>query len=198
MKINEPFEVNVWGILVVSAIVAAAAASATWLVAKTVESNELEGYRRAKEWKVAEAIVSIAEVSKAAKINVQERKELLSLRRANQLFDLEGAKLKSQLAALQSERDGLRRSLASIVKPINVLDLPLGEARFIVPNTVAVGVVGIYRTLNICEVRIGDRKEQLQVGQSLSHLLNGKEYRLALLKRGENSCTFSFGETAEA
>lgn len=196
MDINKKFQVTLWGILGLIGTVVAVVVPATWIVAKVTESNELEAYRKGKDWKAAEAISSLIDLSKMAKLDAEERGELLRLRQQKQELAKAGRELQEQLDKLQTERDTLRRSLESIVKKIDTFEIRPGEARFVVPNTVAVGVVSIYVSLARCEVRVGERSETLQVGQALAMSFGGKGYSLILLRLSEKSCTFSFGDSS--
>jgi hypothetical protein len=195
MKINDKFEVTVWGILVLIGGVATVVAPATWGIAKLTEANELEAYRRAKDWKVADAIASLSELSKVTKLDAEERKELVALRGHKQQFDKTTTELREQVTKLQNDRDLLRQTLASMVKTADTLEIPLGEARFVLANTLAVGVVSLSSASKRCDIQSGSRSQGIYVGQSIVLPYGGRDYSLTLLKLDDRSCTFSFAES---
>lgn len=83
-----------------------------------------------------------------------------------------------------------------MVKVIDTIDLPVGEARFLVSNTVALGVISTSTSFSKCEVRVGDKNHTIVVGEALSIPFGGQEYSLTLLKLSDKSCTFSFAQKA--
>ena len=194
MDINAKFEVSIWGVISVAATSAAVVVAATWGVAKMTESNELQAYKASKEWKAAEAIASLQDLSKSVKLEVDEQKELQSLRRRMPELEREHAETVSQFAQVKSDAASLRETLASLVKDIDEIEIPVNESRFVIPKTVLVGVHTIYSTANRCGVRIGNRSEYLEVGQPLGVPFAGKDYVLTLSKVAEKSCTFAFAE----
>lgn len=74
------------------------------------------------------------------------------------------------------------------------LAIPIRESRYVIPQTVTVGVHTIYTTINRCGIRVGDRSESLGVGQPFEQAFVGKKYVLTLLKVSETTCTFAFAE----
>lgn len=194
MDINSKFEVSLTYLLSVIGATAVTVAGATWGVAKLTESNELEAYRIAKDWKAADAITSLQELSKSAKLDSDERTEILRLRQRVPELESILSKTTSEFEQTKSEVVSLRETLASLVKTIDQVEIPLRESRYVIPQTLAVGVHSIYTAMNRCGIRVGDRSESLEVGQPFEQLFVGKKYVLTLLKVSEATCTFAFAE----
>lgn len=192
MDINAKFEVSVWGVLCVIGATAVVVAGGVWGVAKMTESNELQAYKTAKDWKATDAIASLQELSKSAKLDADEQKELLSLRRRLPELERTLSETSSQFVQARTEAFALRDTLASVIKNIDQVEVPIRESRYVIPQTVLVGVHTIYTSR--CGVRVGDRSEFLEIGQPFRLLFAGKEYVLTLSKLSETSCTFAFAE----
>jgi hypothetical protein len=198
MDINAKFEVSVWGVLCVIGVTAVTVAGAAWGLAKATEANELQAYKTAKDWKAAEAIASLQELSKSAKLNADEQNELLTLRRRVPELERALSESSSQLAQTKTEASSLRQTLAALVKNIDQIEIPLRESRYVIPQTVMVGVHTIYTSLNRCGIRVGDRSELLEVGQPFGLPFAGKEYLLTLSKVSETACSFAFAEKSKS
>lgn len=234
MKLNEKFEATVWGLLCVIGPIVVLVAGATWGLSRATQSDELEAYRRAKEWKVKEAIEAIKTLSEKAAMDSSERTELLELRtqvvtyektigelkaaydkrvseltaahkdettvliakHKEQVTDMMSKhdeltrRLREEVKSLSDHNSELRSALGAIVKDSDSIEVPKGEARFVVPNTLAVGVESAYGTW--ATVRIGETSESMSPGQQRIILLGTKAYSVTLMKITENSCTFAF------
>jgi hypothetical protein len=194
MDINSKFQVTVWGVLGVIGSTAVVVAGATWGVAKTTESNELQAYQAAKDWKAAEAIVALKELSESVKLKVDEQNELNSLRQRVPKLESTLSQTKAELEAATAEVSSLRLVQSSLVKNIDEVQIPLGQSRFLIPNTVAVGVVSIMAGFNTCSVRIAERSTRLEVGEPTRLSFANKSYVLTLLAVTDTACSFSFAE----
>jgi len=204
MKINEKYEPTVWGMLGIVAAVAVVVGGGTWALATKLQSDELEGYRKAKDWKVKDAIETIEKVSNQVALNTNERGELLKLRVDNVSFEktisemklnqqIEVSKLTDQIKSLEKSTGDLRNTLGSIVKETNSFEVPKGEARFVVPKTIAIGVESTFDSF--ASVRIGDASAtSMHPGEKLTVNLGTKVYAVTLMKISKESCTFAFGE----
>jgi hypothetical protein len=208
MKLNETFEATLWGILCIIGGITVVVGGAVWGFSRAFQSDELEGYRKARDWKVKDAIEAMTNLSSQAKLHSEERTELLQLRsdaasRKRALSEMktnhetEISKLASQINALQKENSELRGELKSIVKESTSIEVPDGEARFVIPNTLAIAVEKIYT--GFASIRIGDTEiTSMQPGQRQTVNLGGKHYVVTLTKIGKDGCTFAFSESAKS
>jgi hypothetical protein len=162
--------------------------AATWTVAKVTQSNELEAYRKAGDWKVSESITELRTLSSTLNVTLAEKKELANLRiTAAQLVAT-----KNQLAAVTADRDRIAKTLSSISQESEKFSVALGTSEYAVPNVLLVGVVQVYSGLNQCEVRIGDHRQSMEVGEAIGGSVSGIDYRLSLTKVTPSECDFAF------
>jgi septal ring factor EnvC (AmiA/AmiB activator) len=194
MDINSKFEVSVWGVLCLIGVTAVTVSGATWGVSKMTEANELQAYRSAKDWKASDTIASLQELSRSVKLDADERAEILSLRRRVPELEKAVEDIGSQFKQTKEEASSLRDTLASLVKNIEQIEIPLRESRYVIPKTLTVGVHSIYTSSNRCGIRVGDRSESIEVGQPFEQSFSGKQYVITLLKISDAACTFAFSE----
>jgi DNA repair exonuclease SbcCD ATPase subunit len=204
MKLNEKFDATIWGVLCVIGATAVVVGGATWTFSRTIQSDELEGYRKANDWKVKDAIAEITKLSKQAELNSKERTEFLELRAKVALHEMtlselkarhqnETSKLADQVKSLEKQNKELRNALDSIVKKIDLIEVPKGEARFVVQNTLAIGVEQTFESF--ASVRIGDTSIiTMHPAEKRTVNLGAKQYVVTLMKIGKNTCEFAFGE----
>lgn len=226
MKLNEKFEATLWGVLCVIGATSVVIGGAVWTISRTIQSDELDGYRKAKEWNVKEAIEEITKVSTQAKLDSKDRNELLQLRTQVASHEKTMIELKSDhlsefnklntehkqiVAEMEAKHMEMKKSftekienltklngelqsaLNAIVKESDSIKVAKGEAQFIIPNTIAVGVENTYG--NFATVNIG-KTSISSMSPADSHMINlgTKTYLVTLMKIDEDSCTFSFSD----
>lgn len=168
--------------------VGSAGCIATWSLALYFQGNELSAYRKANDWKVAEAITAIKGLSTELTLKVSEHKELLAGRQA--LQDLKTAK--SKIDQISSERDKLRVLLTEMTKPKLSFTVKDGSSRYAIDNLLLVAVVRSIKGFGTCDVRLGSTRKDMEVGSSVEGSVSGIRYRLDLTEVGDDSCSFSF------
>lgn len=189
MATIEHHQFSLWAMLGSIATAAVVVAGATWSVAKVTESNELEGYRRAKEWKAAESIDELRKLSTNLNITIQERKQLATLRDSAK----RASELEARLVTVTAERDRFLRTISAMSEKQSQHTVKEGESSYLVPNTLLLAVVTTYPGINRCEVRVAsDEKWTLEIGESKIITSGQIDYRLTLTKVSSDSCQFSF------
>lgn len=170
---------------------AVAVAGATWGLAVYTQSNELEGYRKAKEWNVGESISELHKLSSALNITVAEKKELLALRTTARKLE----SLEESFAAMTKERDQLAVALKSVTEGNEKHVVANGSSSYLLPNLLIVAVVRASPILNQCEVRIGNRRLSMEVGETIGGTASGIDYQLSLTRVATEACEFNFSRT---
>jgi len=191
---------SLWGIIGICGSVAALSAGAGWTVARGYVSDELEQIQRSKDWHLPENLAALGELSKALTLQIRERQDLDRLRQrlprveadlanTKQQLENEVARAKQQLAELSQRNQALAATLAA--SQAETFDVRAGEAHFVVPRLLAVGVKEASDILNIAEVNFGDASAQLRPGQSIKATAGGKTYKVILIRIKSDTATFA-------
>lgn len=207
MERTHPVETSLWKFLSAMGAVAAVAVAGTWTIAQLLISNELESYRSAKEWNVAEAITSLSELSKELKLDVSERKELkirreeanelnTKLESANSLYaktkadcDADIASMREKVVQLEKSNAELSATLAEITKEPIIVEISEGTATYVVPNVLVIGVESAYKSF--ASVRIaGVADSGMRPGETADVKVAGMGFSVTLMKVTETSCSF--------
>jgi hypothetical protein len=180
---------TLWAVLGIAATVATTVAGGTWLVSRTYLQDELEQYRRSVEWRLPENLRQLGEVSKKLNVTMDERKELEALRAQAQA-------LHDQTASLQSKLKAAEGSVAMLTKRVGELEgdtfeVQKGEARFIVPGRLAIGVNYTSTISNTADIQFGKESVSAKPGTPFEATIENIRYTITLLKIGDSSCTFA-------
>ncbi len=180
---------SLWQLITYVATCGAVLIGATWVVAKLTEANELEAYRRAEDWKAAEAIEKLSELSNKLNLSVPERKELESLRiTARKLHDVE-----KNLFAKNMEVAKLQGLLQSNVIKSGVYEVNQGNSLFLHEDRLLLAVVDAQKYVNLCNIRLGNEEKNLSLGETYEgEILGLQRYRLSLIKVSDDACSFKF------
>ncbi|MEM9914787.1 MAG: hypothetical protein AAF911_07495 [Planctomycetota bacterium] len=205
MPLNQKTDLTVWNILCVIGSVIVVAVGATWALSRTIQSDELEGYRTAQDWNVKEAISEIKELSEQAKLNSGERKELFAIRNEvieykqtifelTEKYEAETIRLADEINTLTIHSDQLQKTLDTLLIESDSIEILEGEARFLIPNTFSIGVENTFGSF--ASVRFGDNQSTLTYpGEKHRVNLGNKHYIVTLMKITDNSCIFAFNES---
>lgn len=173
--------------------IAVPTASGTWLLSRTNLADELEQYRQADKWKIADAIREMtplleklnATLAEGARIDA-ERAELARLREENRSLSEKAAaseKLARELEARLVAYEGDR----FVVKE--------GSSRVVIPGELAIGVVRVSDVSSTCFVQLGPKSAGLDPGESMEEIRAGKRVILTFMERetGARACVFTLG-----
>jgi hypothetical protein len=185
-----------WGpiaaVLAIFVTVLLAVAGGTWAVAQKMQSDELEGYRQSQQANFQETTADLKKYAHEAQLAAADQNELADLRKRLPELESTTAVLRTKLEQTVAERNSLKLTLDSMLKNVQTVEIPLGEAKYIIPNTVALGVVSISTISNSCDVQIAGDRSSINVGGVLPVKFANNVYNLTLLKISESSATFSF------
>lgn len=175
----------------------ATVAAATWTVCLKVESAELEGYRASRELGLKDHIKqmekALGPLSRSAEVIVTsdlEKRELEDLRGRNQHLNQEKLRLETDLTLLRTQNVKLNETLSGIVKDQEAIEIPVNEAKFVIPNTLAVGVK--YVIGSDAWITIDGRENRMVAGEFRILTFNDREFALTMTKVTRESCTFTF------
>jgi hypothetical protein len=126
-------------------------------------------------------------------LTANKSKHAQEISELKQKLVMETRDLNASIQSLTAEREELKSALAAIVKDIEMIEIPEGEARFVVPGTLAVGVETAYGSF--ASISIGDRSiTSVKAGNKIDVPLGKKKYVLTVMKITADSCTFAFNE----
>jgi len=201
--------IGLWKALCAIAIVGSTAAGAGWLVGRTLLEDELKQYRQAETWKVPEAIRQIKDLSSELTQKLQAVRDLDELRafkasatqKLNEKaieLDQTRAKYEAQMTSLRNDLSLVRTKLLEVETRLmdlqgEIVYISIGEAKPIGHKSLKVGVKDINPIFGSAEVYSGGfEKNSMQVGQSFTRKIEGKEYIVTLVKMEGKRCGFSF------
>ena len=157
---------------------------ATWTVATFLQSNELEAYRKADDWKANETITELRKLSKELNITLSERKEISALRIQAKNLPL----LEAQAVKFRAERDALTETLKGLTAETKIFFVKQGQSEYAIPNLLLVGVSSTFAPSARCSVLFGDREESIYVGKYVSGSVSGINYRLSVKQVSDSGC----------
>lgn len=183
-----PGKFSLWAVLVIAGAVATTVGGGAWVVARTYLQDELEQYRRATEWRLPETLKELGELSKRLNVTLSERKELESLRSQSKTLQEQVTGLESKLKAAQESVALLTRRVAELEG--ETFEVAVGEARFVVPGVLAIGVKDASAILNEADVQFGRESVKARPGTPFEATVGKTKCTVTLLKITSRSCTF--------
>jgi septal ring factor EnvC (AmiA/AmiB activator) len=171
---------SLWGIIGICATVAVTSATAGWVVARAYLSDELEQIRRSRDWHLPENLAALGEVSKRVTLQLDERHELERSRQQIPQLKRELAATNSRLAVAQATAERLHARLMNLEG--NTFELREGDARFIVPGQLALGVDSLYSINHSASVHLGKQSATLRPGEPIETEVGGVKYTIVFLR----------------
>ncbi|TAM01116.1 MAG: hypothetical protein EPN70_20440 [Paraburkholderia sp.] len=175
-------------LVTVAGAVSAASVAATWQFCQKTQSDELQGYKAAQELHLKDAISSLSSYAEAAKLTSDERARLTALDRQLPALMKANTDMKTRLDEVTRDRDSLKVTVSSMLQKNTEIEVPVGEAHWIVPNLVTIGVTSVDRSY--IEATFNGAPHLLDVGGQLPFDLAGKRYTVTLTKIEPSGATF--------
>jgi hypothetical protein len=198
VKVNEKFDVSLWGVLGFIGLVVVVSVVATLTIAG------------AEERSASTAIAT--KLTKDVGLDVSERQELVDLRTKveedaqaaagekadaeKEAADAQAAaaeetdQLKDELSSAQAENKKLTDTLAAVTADSISITVPTGQARFIDEKRVAVGVISV--SGSFATVRLGDYSNiDMYPGESRGVQVGDKNFVVTLMKIDDKGCVFA-------
>lgn len=165
------------------------AVPATWYVARTRIEDELRQYERSKDWKLPENLEALGKLSQSLGLQIKEREEFESLKREERELKIKVEDLTRHLAAADSAVQELRQMVAVIEH--ESFEVPLGEARFIVPGILSLGLRDTSTALNTASVDFAGQSSKLTPGGQIVKSIGGRRYVITLIKVQSKNAFFA-------
>ena len=165
---------------------------ATWTVATFLQSNELEAYRKADEWKAKETITELRKLSSSLNQKLTEREELSKLRIQARKF----ISLQDEVIALEKERDSLAETVRTLTQETKTFSVRQGDSEYAIPNILLVGVTQVFTPTARCDVQFENRTESIYVGKSVAGVVSGINFKLSLKKVSDSACELVYQQVA--
>ncbi|CAE6858773.1 hypothetical protein R75471_00053 [Paraburkholderia domus] len=176
----------------ITGTVAAACIGATWLVAQKLQADELQGYKAAQELHLADAITSLKIYAESAKLTATEHEKLAVMEKQVPELIKTNADLKARIESVTRDRDTLQSTVNGILQKSAEVEIPVGEARSIVPNALTIGVVAVYGSSIAATVNGDD--QNMKPGSATKLNIAGKPRTVTLTKISPNSATFALSK----
>jgi hypothetical protein len=180
---------SLWAVLGIAAIVLTTTASATWFVSRAYVDDELAQYRSSEKWDLPQNLQRLGDLSAKLSLSLDERKELDSLRvEVRSLRD--GTKEAAErLRHTAADLDAARKELASL--KAETFEIAKGEAKFVVPGVLAIGLKDASTYLGQAEIQFGKETTTARPGTPFEATVEGTRYIVTLLHIRDSSCTFA-------
>lgn len=174
--------------IVTCSIVGTTTFSAGWIGGRAYLGDQLDQYQRSESWHLPELLKNLGVVSKELSLSLAERKELASMQQsiAGLQRNLDSSRL--QISSLQDDLGKAREELASM--KVETFILNDGEARYIVPKEVAVGVKRAGIPTGEAEIQFAGQEHTVSAGATLEAIHAGKRYVLTVLEVKYERCKF--------
>jgi hypothetical protein len=105
---------SLWGVIAVCAGVAVTSATGGWIAGRAYVADELEQIRRSKEWRLPENLAELGALSKTVTLQLQERRELLLLRKEAPVLKAELELAKQNVTELRKYEEQLQQRLQNL------------------------------------------------------------------------------------
>jgi hypothetical protein len=181
-----------WGIIVLVAVVAFAAFQLGWATGRGRLDDEMQQIQKSKDWKLPENLAALGALSKQVVLQLEERRKFEQLNRdePKQLARL--GEMESRINELASQSKELAAKVAAC-EPESVR-VPVGEARFVVPRFLAIGVSATDIYGNKATIQLGGMQRVLSPGESVAAEWGKTRYVVTLVKVSRAYCDFSFSK----
>jgi len=194
MKLNETYEATLWGMIGTVVAACVVVAGAVWVIAQQMQSEELQSYRVAQEWKIKEAIDSIAKLSKQAALDADERSDLLALRNEKKSQQTKIDDLSEKLRILNDKAMKQEADLKRFASQPDVVEVPIGESHFFLGSSISVGCDSTFDESSMATVYVANNQQMMHVGQSYIVRLDEQTYLVTLTKVVKDKCTFALAK----